>query len=128
MNTKTASARDRLLAAADELFYNEGINTVGIDRVIEKAGVAKASLYVAFGNKEGLIRAYLQGRLAARQERIRQALAGLDTPRERILGVFDSLSRICQEPNFHGCAFVNAAAESRPGSAALEVAEESRAW
>ncbi len=125
---KPQSARDRLLAAADELFYNEGIHTVGIDRVIEKAGVAKATLYQAFGNKEGLIRAYLQSRLAARQARINQALAGVETPRERILAVFDSLSRLCREPNFHGCAFVNAAAESQPGSAALEVAAESRAW
>ena len=39
------SARDRLLAAADELFYAEGVHTVGIDRIIERAGVAKASLY-----------------------------------------------------------------------------------
>src|SRR2546425_8099290 len=51
------SARERLLAAADELFYGAGINTVGIDRVIEHAGVAKASLYDCFGSKEGLIRA-----------------------------------------------------------------------
>ena len=50
------SARDRLLAAAEELFYEEGVNTVGIDRVIERAGVAKASLYDTFGSKEALIR------------------------------------------------------------------------
>ena len=61
----TASARDRLLAAADELFYEEGIHTVGIDRIIEKAGVAKATLYSVFGSKEELIRAYLAARLAA---------------------------------------------------------------
>src|SRR6185312_15377670 len=46
-----ASARDRLLAAADELFYGEGIHTVGIDRVLAHAGVAKASLYSTFGSK-----------------------------------------------------------------------------
>ncbi len=44
------SARERLLAAANELFYEEGVNTVGIDRVIERAGVAKATLYSAFGS------------------------------------------------------------------------------
>ena len=55
MNSTTpekASARDRLLAAAAELFYEEGINTVGIDRVIDHAGVAKASLYNVFGSKD----------------------------------------------------------------------------
>lgn len=57
-----ASARDRLLDAANELFYREGVHTVGIDRIIEHAGVAKASLYNTFGNKEGLVSAYLDGR------------------------------------------------------------------
>ena len=55
MKTKQ-SARDRLLAAANELFYAEGVQTVGIDRVIERAGVAKASLYNTFGSKENLVR------------------------------------------------------------------------
>src|SRR5271168_3755658 len=55
-------ARERLLAAADQLFYEEGFNLVGIDRVIERAGVAKASLYDCFGSKEELIRSYLQER------------------------------------------------------------------
>ena len=56
------SARERLLAAANELFYAEGVQTVGIDRVIERAGVAKASLYNTFGSKENLVRAYLESR------------------------------------------------------------------
>src|SRR5712692_9239750 len=75
------SARERLLAAAQELFYKEGINTVGIDRVIEHAGVAKASLYDCFGSKEGLIRAYLTARQEARQKTWREILAHYDNPR-----------------------------------------------
>ena len=59
---RSAAARARLLAAADELFYAEGVQSVGIDRVIEHAGVAKATLYSAFGSKDGLVRAYLQAR------------------------------------------------------------------
>ena len=54
-----SSARDRLLAAANELFYAEGVQTVGIDRIIERAGVAKASLYNLFGSKEALVEAAL---------------------------------------------------------------------
>ena len=60
-NAARPSARERLLAAADELFYEEGVHTVGIDRVIEHAGVAKGSLYNTFGSKDELIRAYLEG-------------------------------------------------------------------
>src|ERR1700731_2435247 len=88
------SARTRLLAAADELFYEHGINLVGIDRVIEHAGVAKASLYDCFGSKEELIRAYLKGRADKRQARISERVASLGTPREKILGVFDLLAEL----------------------------------
>src|SRR5882757_8493036 len=66
------SARERLLAAANELFYKEGIHTVGIDRVIEKAGVAKASLYTTFGSKDELVRAYLAERFEVRKKRIQE--------------------------------------------------------
>ena len=131
MSTKTparASARDRLLAAADELFYEEGIHTVGIDRVIEKAGVAKASLYSTFGSKDELVRAYLTGRHERRRERITRRLAACGNPRDRLLAVFDLLGESFAQPGFHGCAFVNASAEAAPGSAAEEATGEYRAW
>jgi AcrR family transcriptional regulator len=121
-------ARDRLLAAADELFYAEGIHTVGIDRVIEKAGVAKASLYSTFGSKDELVRAYLNGRHSRRRERITRRLAEYGNPRDRLLGVFDIQGDLFAAPGFHGCAFVNATAESAPGSAAEEATLEYRAW
>src|SRR3954469_13004950 len=79
------SARERLLAAASELFYAEGVHTVGIDRVIERAGVAKASLYSTFGSKEELVRAYLERGAAARRERVTERLARHDEPRAKIL-------------------------------------------
>jgi AcrR family transcriptional regulator len=122
------SARERLLAAADELFYEEGVNLVGIDRVIERAGVAKASLYDCFGSKEELIRSYLQQRHEARQARIRERLARYSTPREKILAVFDSMAEAAAAPGFRGCAFARASAETRPGSSVQTVCDESRAW
>ena len=122
------SARERLLAAANELFYEEGVNTVGIDRVIERAGVAKATLYSAFGSKDELIRAYLEQRYKARRERTLSALEHIETPRERLMAVFDVLSESLAQPNYHGCAFVNASAEARPGSP-IEVAVDGyRSW
>ncbi len=123
------SARQRLLAAADELFYREGVHTVGIDRVIERAGVAKASLYSTFGSKEELVLAYLQGRADDRRQRILAGIAPHDTPRARILAVFDVLAARVAEPNFRGCAFVNASAEGPPGDNRLRRAcDELRQW
>src|SRR6201996_9792456 len=82
------SARERLLDAADELFYEEGIHIVGIDRVIEKAGVAKASLYSTFGSKDELVRAYLTRRYQRRRARIETWVDRYDEPRDRLLAVF----------------------------------------
>jgi AcrR family transcriptional regulator len=121
-------ARERLLAAADELFYEEGVNLVGIDRVIERAGVAKASLYDCFGSKQELIRAYLQQRHEARQVRLHARLARCATPREKILAVFDSMAEAAAQPDYRGCAFARASAEARPGSSVKAMCDESRAW
>jgi AcrR family transcriptional regulator len=122
------SARDRLLAAADELFYAEGVHTVGIDRIIEHAGVAKASLYSAFGNKDGLIRAYLEGRHRRRRERLLTGLERYGNPRDRLLGVFDVLADLAGSPSFRGCAFYNASAESPANGVVQQVCDENRAW
>src|SRR5215472_8692437 len=106
--SNTLSARERLLAAADELFYAEGVHTVGIDRVIEHAGVAKATLYNTFGSKEELVRAYLEQRHQARMQRMADGLARFDTPRDKLLGVFDVMGETFRQPTWRGCAFINA--------------------
>ena len=109
------SARERLLSAADELFYEEGIHTVGIDRVIEQAGVAKATLYSLFGSKDGLIREYLQVRLVRRQARTYRTLEPSSRRGSGSLAVFDVLGSFIAEPDFHGCAFMNAARRVEAG-------------
>jgi AcrR family transcriptional regulator len=131
MSTSTArrpSARERLLDAADELFYEEGIHIVGIDRVIEKAGVAKASLYSTYGSKDELVRAYLNRRYDQRRARITEWLTRYDTPRDKLLGVYDALGDSIAQPGYHGCAFANATAESSRGSVAEQVTQEFRGW
>jgi AcrR family transcriptional regulator len=122
------SARDRLLAAADELFYAEGVHVVGIDRVVERAGVAKASLYSTFGSKDELVRAYLETHFRRRQKSIARILAAHRTPREQLLGVFDEVEKALLGSEFRGCRFISAGAESRPGDAGEVVADEYRAW
>ena len=121
-------ARQRLLAAANELFYDEGIHTVGIDRIIERAGVAKASLYNTFGSKDELVRAYLETRRAVITEAIMQAVERYDTPRERLLAVFEGQGEFSARPDYRGCAFARASAESRPGDPAELANEAYRSW
>jgi AcrR family transcriptional regulator len=122
------SARERLLAAANELFYNEGVHTVGIDRVIEQAGVAKASLYNTFGSKDELVRAYLQARHTSVTRTITQAVERYDTPRERLLAVFEGQGELFAQPGYRGCAFARASAESHPGDPAEQATETYRRW
>ena len=121
--------RERLLEAADELFYAEGVQSIGIDRVIARAGVAKASLYSAFGSKDALVGAYLGGRSAAWRRHVDHELeARWSTPRDRLLGVFDLLGEWFAAPGYHGCPFINASAEARPDSGIEGVSDEHRAW
>lgn len=127
-NAARPSARERLLAAANELFYEEGVHTVGIDRVIEHAGVAKGSLYNTFGSKDELIHAYLKGRHEMIAERITRALESYDTPRERLLGVFESQGRSYAETGYRGCAFARASAESQPGDRVEQAYSDYRGW
>ena len=121
-------ARDRLLAAADELFYSEGVHVVGVDRIVERAGVTKASLYNNFGSKDELVRAYLEQHLRQRQQSIGRILAASETPRERIIGVFAEIEEALFGSQFRGCRFIMASAEARPGDASEAVAEQYRVW
>ena len=126
---KRQAARDRLLRAADQLFYEEGVYSVGIDRVIAEAGVAKGSLYYVFGSKDELVRAYLGGR--SEQWRVHMAHeldARYTTARDRLVGVFEVLAEGCAAPGFRGCPFINASAEARPGGVVQEATDSHRAW
>jgi AcrR family transcriptional regulator len=123
------SARERLLASASQLFYEEGVNTVGVDRILEHAGVAKASMYKHFGSKEELIRSYLEARHERTRERMTTELAArYSTARERLLGVFEVQGLAFSEPDFRGCAFVSANAEAKPGSSAESATKDYREW
>jgi AcrR family transcriptional regulator len=122
------SARQRLLDAASELFYAEGVQSVGIDRIIERAGVAKGSLYNTFGSKEALIHAYLQARHAGTTTRLNDAIGARQDPREKLLAVFDAQGQIFAQPDFHGCAFIAASAGATPGSLIDQDADGYRSW
>jgi AcrR family transcriptional regulator len=127
-DSQGGSARERLLAAANELFYSEGVHVVGVDRIVERAGVAKASLYSTFGSKDELVRAYLEEHFHDRQRRVARIRAAHKEPREAIVGVFAELDGALASSAFRGCRFIMATAEARPGDASEAVAEEYRVW
>jgi len=122
------TAKQRLLQAADELFYNEGIHAVGIDRVIAHAGVAKGSLYYSFAGKDDLVRGYLTERHGKWADRVSAGIEAHTDPRERILAVYDALGALFAEPDYRGCAFMNAVAEAAPDSVEAQAATTYRAW
>jgi AcrR family transcriptional regulator len=121
---KRSPPRERLLEAASELFYAEGIQSVGINRVIEHADVAKDSLYRTFGSKEELVCAYLNARHQQTLARLRSAVAEVEDPVERLLSVFDAQAQLFRAPGFRGCAFAAAAAEA-PAGGQIDAATES---
>jgi AcrR family transcriptional regulator len=128
VTTKRVPARERLLDAADRLFYAEGVHTVGIDRIIEEAGVAKGSLFYNFSGKEELVAAYLAGRDERRRARIARHTEGLSDPVEKLLAIFDALHEVVTSPGYNGCAFANATAEAAPDSVEAVALRTYRAW
>ena len=115
--SETPSARERILATAFRLFYARGIRGVGIDTIIEESGVAKATLYKHFPSKDELVIAYLDRVDAAWLGSLRTAAqAAGPQPREQLVGMFDALASACRREGYHGCAFINTAAEAQPGS------------
>ncbi|WKG11304.1 TetR/AcrR family transcriptional regulator [Nocardia sp. PE-7] len=121
-----SAARERLLDTATRLFYTEGVHTVGIDRIIAEAGIAKATFYRHFKTKEDLVVAYLQREYARQRDALESVPGeGFTT----ITTIFDTLRDISCGPGFRGCPFLNAAVEfPDPQHPVRRVVDEYRAW
>jgi AcrR family transcriptional regulator len=129
----TPSARQRILDAAFRLFYAHGVRAVGIDTVIAESGVAKATLYKHFPSKDDLAVAYLDRVDEIWKAQLeRAATAAGPEPGRQLIGLFDALVTACRREGYHGCAFINAAAESPTGGAVhqrtVRHKSEVRAW
>nr|WP_183830128.1 TetR/AcrR family transcriptional regulator [Rhizobium cellulosilyticum] len=113
-----SSAHDRLMQAAMMLFYNHGISATGIDAIVQRAGVAKKSLYNNFASKADLVNQYLEARHAEWLALYDAREATASHPKERILAVFDAYqdhAEFAYERGFRGCGLLNAAAELEAG-------------
>jgi len=123
-----AGARERLLDAASRLFYEEGIQAVGIQKIIEEANTVKASLYAHFKSKDELVAAYLQREYDRAQVDVETLLQGL-TGRRKLLRLFDALAEAMAQPGFCGCAYCNASVEIiARDHPATPIARAYRAW
>lgn len=104
--------RDKLVKTAQRLFYQNGIHATGIDKILAEAGVAKMTLYKYFKSKDELILAALRRHDEEyRNFLMRSVEQKGNTPRERLLSLFDALDEWCAQDVFVGCFFVNASAE-----------------
>jgi AcrR family transcriptional regulator len=121
------AARDRILASAYELFSHHGIRAVGIDEVIRRAEVAKATLYRHFASKDALVLAFLQQReqLWTKEWVEAEARRRGETAEEQLLAIFDLFDEWFRREDFEGCSFINVLLEmnDRTSSAGRASAE-----
>ncbi|MFD2794194.1 TetR/AcrR family transcriptional regulator [Promicromonospora vindobonensis] len=128
--TVQGSMRERLIEAASELFYANGLRAVSVDKVIDRAGTTKVTFYRHFQSKDGLIVAYLESRAELERNGVDAAIAHGE-------GDVDASLRLMAEhtgaaactQGFRGCPFINAAAEyPDPDSTVRKVIDTHRTW
>ena len=108
---KSSAARERLLETAARIFYAEGINTVGVSRIVEEADVTLATFYRHFPSKQDLILAYLQRVHDGFDTLAAAAQAAAKDPGDVLKLIGHNITAQLLEPGFRGCAFINAASE-----------------
>jgi AcrR family transcriptional regulator len=105
-------ARQRILDAASEMFYRDGIRAIGIDAIIARSGVARMSLYRNFPSKDALVAAWLEDRNALFWRRWDRAEASrTGDPRGQLEAILDMIAATASHPKWRGCPFLNTATE-----------------
>ena len=128
--TVQGSMRERLIEAANELFYAQGLRAVSVDKVIDRAGTTKVTFYRHFQSKDDLIVAYLESRAELERNGVDAAIAHGAGDVDVSLGLMaDHTGVAACSPGFRGCPFINAAAEyPDPDSAVRKLVDAHRAW
>ncbi|MCU1411834.1 MAG: TetR/AcrR family transcriptional regulator [Rhodoglobus sp.] len=125
---RPATVRDRILAAATELFYAQGIRATSADRIIEAVGTTKVTFYRHFRTKGDLVVAYLEGQAAAEREWMNSAQQSGD-PVASLRALATGIGAASCSPGFRGCPFINAAAEYSDSADSVRVAVDAhREW
>lgn len=128
MTDQQLAPRERLLETASRLFYAEGIHSVGVDRLVNEAGITRATFYRHFPTKEALIEAYLR----ATDDRLRANVDRAFTdrnPEQALEALLDLMDARTSALGFRGCEFINAAAEYPDDSHPVHIAVDThRRW
>lgn len=111
MNTSTTNTREKILATAEQLIYQNGIQATGMDLLVKTSGVARKSIYRYFATKDDVAAAALNARDVRWMGWFRTESDKADTPQARILNMFDVLKGWFESDGFRGCAFINTAGE-----------------
>ena len=114
------TTRERIIDAASRLFYKQGYNSTGINQVIKEADVAKASLYQHFPSKDDLLIQYLNDTAIEMNKAMKSEIAKHETPREKVLSLFDFLTVFSKQTDCGGCNFLNIASEIDSGNTAVK--------
>jgi AcrR family transcriptional regulator len=124
MSEERKPVRERILEAASEMFYRDGIRAVGIDAIIARSGVAKMSLYRHFPSKDALVAAWLEDRnnfFWQRWDRAQASRAG--NPQGQLEAILDMVAATASHPKWRGCPFLNTGTEfpetDRPARAVI---------
>lgn len=130
ITTVSSPVRDRLVEAATELFYAQGLRAVSVDKVIDRAGTTKVTFYRHFKSKDDLVVDYLERMAAQEREGIGAAVARGDGDVDAALrSVSETLGTMACSPGFRGCPFINAAAEyPDPDSPVRRTVDAQRSW
>jgi AcrR family transcriptional regulator len=121
-------ARDKVFDVAADLFYRKGVRAVGVEAIVQRAGVAKISLYRSFPSKDDLVVAYLENRNAAFWRQWDDAFARHeDDPRAQLDAIMTFLAHRTTQPGYRGCPFINYCAEfPEPEHPGRKVAEANK--
>ncbi|RIV70874.1 TetR/AcrR family transcriptional regulator [Flagellimonas aequoris] len=92
-----------IITTAGNLFYSQGYNSTGINEIIDKSGIAKATLYGHFKSKEDICVAYLEQRHQAFMDSLKKYVERSKTGKNQLLAIFDLLQDMYREENFQGC-------------------------
>lgn len=107
-----STTRQHILEVASTLFYQEGIRAIGVDTIVERSGVGKATLYRHFPTKDDLIVAYLEENDRRFWSRFNKVVTSCEgKPAEQIVALFETLIKRLLKPDFRGCPFLNARVE-----------------
>ena len=124
MNTPPKPARERILDAANRLFYGEGIRAVSVDAIAEKAGTTKKTLYYHFKSKDDLVAAYLSSRDQPNLKLYAKWFNETEGPlADKVGAIFSNVAASARHPKWKGCGFLRTAAElaNMPGHPAMKV-------